>query len=126
MGAAKKQPGTYARAGTSARGYGWEHQKIRRQWAKIIEAEGTDCHALVCVMPTREIGPGDAWHLGHTADRGGYTGPEHPKCNTRDGAKRATAARLANQRARLRAVPTTSVPSRGTDLNTSRQWIRHG
>lgn len=54
------------------------------------------CHALVCLEPSRVIPqgtPGRDWHLGHTPDRTRWTGPEHPRCNTSEGASRGNTAR---------------------------------
>lgn len=79
----------YRRRGTTTeRGYGREHQKVRASWSPLVDAGMVQCHAVICVMPTRWIEPGSKWHLGHTADRSGWTGPEHQRCNTADGGRR--------------------------------------
>lgn len=74
------------------RGYGKEHRALRAEWAPHVAAGTVACHAIVCVMPERAIKPGTEWHLGHTADRSAWTGPEHAKCNLRDGAVRQRTA----------------------------------
>lgn len=67
---------------TTDRGYGAAHQAERRSWERELARVGVvECHARVCLMPDREIYDGDPWDLGHTEDRTGWTGPEHPKCN---------------------------------------------
>lgn len=73
---------------TTDRGYGSRHQKLREQWEPYVEAGTVNCHAIVCLMPDRWIRPGSEWHLGHTRDRTGWTGPEHAKCNLSEGGKR--------------------------------------
>lgn len=70
------------------RGYGWLHIKLRRQWVPLVNAGGVRCHAIICIKPNRLITPGSDWHLGHTADRTAWTGPEHAACNLADGARR--------------------------------------
>lgn len=63
--------------GTSAeRGYGADHQARRAERAEDVAAGIVDCAR--CHQPIR---PGEAWDLGHTDDRSGYTGPEHARCN---------------------------------------------
>jgi hypothetical protein len=63
------------RPSSSARGYGSTHQTRRSAVARDV-AEGTLCAR--CGQP---ILPGQAWDLGHTDDRTGYSGPEHATCN---------------------------------------------
>jgi hypothetical protein len=75
------------RPGTTARGYGAEHQKLRRRLAPQVEAGLVNCWR--CGDPIR---PGEAWDLGHDDhDRRRYRGPEHVGCN------RATASRRERQ-----------------------------
>lgn len=69
------------------RGYGREHTRLRAQWKPKVERISVHCHAKICVMPARLILPGQAWDLGHTADRTGWTGPEHARCNRADGGR---------------------------------------
>jgi hypothetical protein len=82
-------------ADTTARGYGWRHQKLRARLAPVVAAGGVMCAAPVCLMPSREIIPGTPWDLGHSDhDRSVYTGPEHRRCNR---------AIVARRRARRRS-----------------------
>jgi hypothetical protein len=73
-------------AKTSARGYGWSHQKERGRWAKRV-AGGE----AICARCRRPILPGQSWDLGHVdgTERTVYSGPEHARCN------RATATHKA-------------------------------
>jgi hypothetical protein len=103
----KRSPGS-----TIERGYGKAHKALREKWAPHVAAGIVQCHAAVCVMPLRYIVPGEQWDLGHTADRTAYTGPEHRRCNRRDGAVRGNRQRSSKR-----------VESRPTPLaGTSRQW----
>lgn len=83
---------------TTDRGYGYEHQRIRK--ALLAEAFGQPCHH--CGHPML---PGQALDLDHTGDRTGYRGFAHASCNRRDGAKRGNARRRRSQ-----------------GLKTSRHW----
>jgi len=68
------------------KGYGAEHQALRRQWAPQVAA------GVVCCWRCGELILG-AWDLGHEdADRTRYAGPEHRRCN------RATSGRRARRR----------------------------
>jgi hypothetical protein len=59
------------------RGYGQEHQRLRRRWAREVDA------GLVnCAFCGQLIVPGTPWDLGHLdGDRSKYAGPEHATCN---------------------------------------------
>ena len=84
----------WARKGTTAeRGYGSPHQKLRAKWKPQVDAGMVNCHAVICVMSSRWIQPGTPWHLGHTPDRTGWTGPEHQHCGAADGARRGNSRR---------------------------------
>lgn len=74
--------------GTTDRGYGPEHRAERERWRPDVEAGQVTCHATTCLEPDRLIRPGQAWDLGHTTDRSGWTGPEHRRCNRADGGRR--------------------------------------
>jgi hypothetical protein len=67
---------------TSERGYGAEHRKLREAWRPVVEAGGTTCPRC-----RRKIRPGQAWDLGHAADRATYNGPEHASCNRAAGVR---------------------------------------
>ncbi|WP_202237016.1 endonuclease domain-containing protein [Actinacidiphila reveromycinica] len=73
-------------ASTSDRGYGTDHQRIRR--ALLAEAYGRPCHH--CGAPMLK---GQALDLDHTADRSAYRGFAHASCNRSEGAKRGNANR---------------------------------
>lgn len=78
---------------TSERGYGAQHAALRRSWAHVVKEGRAFCAARTCLEPTRWIRPGTPWDLGHTPDRTAYTGPEHPRCNRSEGARRGNAKR---------------------------------
>jgi hypothetical protein len=83
---------------TTQRGYGRRHQLERARWKPHVETGTIQCQAVICLMPYgRRIGrlipPGAPWHLGHTPDRSGWTGPEHMQCNEADGARRGNRMR---------------------------------
>ena len=71
------------------RGYTAAHDRLREKWRPRVEAGLVDCRAERCIAPIRRILPGEAWHLDHTADRTGYRGPAHSRCNTSAGGRAA-------------------------------------
>jgi hypothetical protein len=77
------------RGKTSARGYGTEHQKLRRKLAPAV-ASGQ----MICPRCGQRIFPGQPWDLGHLdgSEKTQYAGPEHRRCN------RATAGRGERRR----------------------------
>jgi hypothetical protein len=61
---------------TADRGYGGEHQRLRKEWRDRVDAS-----AVLCARCKRLILPGQPWDLDHTDDRAGYLGPSHARCN---------------------------------------------
>ena len=75
-----------AQSSTTARGYGTQHQKLRKRVALTVKAGTAVCWR--CGLP---IHPWQAWDLGHSDDRTRWVGPEHSFCN-RSAAGRKPAA----------------------------------
>ena len=73
-----------ARGTTTERGYGHTHQVERARWAAILTQHSIPCAR--CGNPIERNAPFD---LGHTDDRKGWHGPEHPACNRADGGRRS-------------------------------------
>ena len=71
---------------TTARGYGAEHQAMRRLWEPKIATGRVNCAR--CGKP---IGPGEQWDLGHSDDRSRWIGPEHSLCNRSAGGRNGAA-----------------------------------
>lgn len=90
-----------AKRGTTPRGYGSDHQALRKRWLEVVKRGGVPC--AICFD---EIEQGDAWHLDHTEDRSGYRGPAHADCNLSDGARRGNRVRRSLENA------STTTPSR--------------
>ena len=75
---------------TTDRGYGAEHQALRARWQDQLDAGAqVQCHARHCTRPEELITKHTPWDLGHTDDRTGWTGPEHPGCNRSAGAHKS-------------------------------------
>ena len=72
------------RGSKQARGYDKAHDAERLAWASRL-ATGP----IPCARCGQLIRPGDAFDLGHTDDRRGWTGPEHPSCNRAAGGRSA-------------------------------------
>lgn len=83
---------------TTRKGYGAEHQALRRRWRPLVDAG-----AVVCPRCHQPIRPGQPWDLGHVDGSGRrlYSGPEHRRCNRSAGAQ-ARAARDPAPRPRTR------------------------
>jgi hypothetical protein len=72
---------------TTARGYGTDHQALRRQVRRQVDAGEAKCWRC-----GQRLDPAEPWDLGHDPiDRTKYRGPEHVKCNrsTNHGFRRA-------------------------------------
>ena len=72
---------------TTARGYGYEHRRIRQALLTTL-APGTPCPH--CQRP---MDASMALDLDHTDDRRGYRGLAHRTCNRRAGAHKRNAMR---------------------------------
>jgi hypothetical protein len=84
------------RGTTTQRGYHYQHQKLR---AALLARWQPGDPCARCGLPMWHK---QRWlngkliaaiHLGHTADRTGYTGLEHDTCNEADGATRGNRMR---------------------------------
>lgn len=64
------------RGGSTARGYGTQHQKLRKLWQDRLLTGPVTCSR--CREPIRA---NDAWDLDHTDNRTSYLGPSHARCN---------------------------------------------
>jgi len=67
------------------RGYGTTHRTTRTQWQARIDAG----EPIYCADGCGARIIGTAWHLGHSADRSSYIGPQTIACNTREGGQAA-------------------------------------
>lgn len=71
-------------ASTTARGYGYDHQKLRE--ALLPGAYGQPCHHCTELML-----PGQDLDLDHSDDRTAYRGMAHATCNRQAGSAKAHA-----------------------------------
>lgn len=106
----KRQHEDAARPSSAGRGYGADHQAERERWAPMV-AGGT----VVCPRCHDVIRPRQAWDLGHTDDRSGWTGPEHRKCNRAAPRLAAAAKRGGGSGNALPAPPQTVTPVSARD-----------
>jgi hypothetical protein len=70
-----------------ARGYNYQHRKLRRLWAHVV-----DSGQAFCTKCGGWIQPGTAWHLDHADNRQAWLGAAHASCNVLDGARKGYAA----------------------------------
>lgn len=82
-------------ANTTARGYGWAHQKERARLTPLVDAGQAYCMQPVCVHRDRWIRPGTPWALGHNDTRTAWIGPVHADCNQLDGASKGGRVKAA-------------------------------
>jgi hypothetical protein len=75
------------------RGYGREHQRLRREVGRVVASGQARC--AICGKP---IAPGARFDLDHTPDRSAYRGPAHVSCNRSDGASRGNRMRAGRRR----------------------------
>ena len=79
---------------TTARGYGYEHQKARRDaLAALREREAAGIETLCARGCGHPIRTGQALDLDHTDDRSGYRGLSHRRCNRGAGGIKGSASR---------------------------------
>jgi hypothetical protein len=103
-------------ASREARGYGPAHRAERKR--RLARWRPGDPCAR-CGQPMWQLQRWsggrliEAIHLGHTADRTGWTGLEHDHCNESEAATRG------NRRRRQRRTSANATPA---PLRTSRQW----
>ena len=88
---------------TTALGYGYHHQQLRKRWAKLVEARG-----VLCGRCGRLIDPATPWDLGHPDDdKTQKPAPWHRVCNRRY-------AILRTKPQRPRGEPSTTPPPQET------------
>ena len=94
-------------ASTTARGYGYDHQKLRA--ALLPGAYGHPCphHGTDPQCPGLML-PGQALDLDHTDDRTAYRGMAHASCNRRAGGRKGNAKRASHPNPE--------------DLHVTREW----
>lgn len=92
-----------ARPTTTERGYGTEHQRLRKRWAPKVATGTVRCWRCLANGKSEVealIHPEDEWDLGHDdGDRSVTRGPEHLSCN------RATASRRPRRKRPAEAHP---------------------
>lgn len=93
--------------------YGGPHKAVRARLKPVVAAGRAVCAR--CGLP---IHPLEEWDLGHTDDGRRWSGPEHRRCNRRDGAVKAARALLAQEDGPAAA------PGAGEAASRAR-WSRH-
>jgi hypothetical protein len=73
-----------------------EYLRERRRLAPIVEAGLAHCAEPRCLMRTRWIPPGTAWHLSHDPSGLHIIGPSHRRCNLAEAATRGNKMRARN------------------------------
>jgi len=74
-----------ARGTRTQRGYNYQHDKLRAQYARDIQ-HGRTLHCHRCGEPIVNT---DDLHLGHSDDRKRHEGPEHKLCNLREAGRKS-------------------------------------
>lgn len=80
-----------SRGSTTQRGYGADHQRMRRQWEPKVKAGLVDCARC-----GHAIRPDEPWELDHADDRTTYLGPSHLTCNRHEGGVKGAAVTNAH------------------------------
>lgn len=112
--------------------YGSEHKRLRRRYAREVEAG-----MAVCCRCLKPIHPQAQWHLDHAADGEGYLGPAHALCNLQAAGKVRAAQLYGSERGDSReAVRREGRASRDTlermarlqpgDLEARTVWLEWG
>jgi hypothetical protein len=97
----RNRRGSGAKKDTLARGYGPEHQRLRREL--LPHAYDTPCCLCGDLMLV-----GQKLHLDHTEDRTDYRGFAHAECNVREGARRGAEALRVKRLTEGRRMPRAS------------------
>ena len=84
----RRRPFTPDGRTTAERGYGWQHQQTRKEWAARHQPMDP---CVRCGEPLGAMGPD--LHLDHNAQRTGYAGLAHAACNRSAGVRAANAKR---------------------------------
>lgn len=73
------------RGSRQARGYGADHDRLRRAYEQRLAAGET----FTCAKCHKVVTAAHAWQLGHDDLRRSYTGPEHNRCNLSEAGRKA-------------------------------------
>ena len=85
---------------TTSRGYGTEHQRLRKAALADLAMRTTAGVTTTCPHCGRPMHVGMALDLDHTDDRRGYRGLAHRSCNRSAGGKKGNASRARRRTAR--------------------------
>lgn len=80
---------------TTARGYGAQHQRLRRVLLATLTTRALAGHTTPCPRCGEPMHPTQHLDLDHTDDRSGYRGLAHRSCNRSAGAHKSNRRRTA-------------------------------